>query len=70
MTLNSKGSILLQTPGAGRWSNPEIKNADPNHCASGFGSNDKVFRLDRAPLSACLWLADDEADRDEMGRRQ
>jgi hypothetical protein len=68
VTLNSNGSVLLQIPDAGRWSNPEIKNGDPNHCGAGFGSDDKVFRLDRVPLSDCVWLADDEGDRDEMRR--
>ncbi|WP_275789978.1 hypothetical protein [Pararhizobium gei] len=55
-------SILLDIPYGARVSDDAAEEEEPGDLPKGakFGADDKLFRLDRAAMSACLALADDE----------
>ena len=64
VTLKTDGNVLVGIPAGARLWKPGSDNPDDNvHGA--FGSDDKLFRLDRAALDQCLPLA---ADKNEKAR--
>ena len=64
VTLKGDGNVLVGIPAGARLWKPGSDNPDDNvHGA--FGSDDKLFRLDRAALDQCLPLA---ADKNEKAR--
>lgn len=62
--IKDKNSILLDIPDGARVSD-DAGEEEPSDTPEGakFGPDDKIFRLDRAALSACLPLASDEETR-------
>lgn len=62
--IKDRNSILLDIPNGARVSDDDDEE-EPNELPDGakFGSDDKIFRLDRTDLSACLPLATDEETR-------
>jgi hypothetical protein len=64
VTLKTDGNVLVGIPAGARLWKPGSDNPDDNvHGA--FGSDDRLFRLDRAALDQCLPLA---ADKNEKAR--
>jgi len=63
--LRDAGSIYVSIPyGALTW-DPAKPDDEPSE-QSRFGSDDKLFRLDRVAVSDCLPLADDDAEKADM----
>jgi len=61
-------SVLVSIPyGARIW---RAGSDDDSDQAKRFGADDKVFRLDRTALAACLRLADDSKEKAAMRRGQ
>jgi len=67
VTLKTDGNVLVGIPAGARLWKPGDDNPDDNvHGA--FGTDDKLFRLDRANLSECLPLAVDKDERARLTR--
>jgi ribosomal protein L12E/L44/L45/RPP1/RPP2 len=63
-------SVLVSIPtGARIWRAGSDNDSDSDK-AKRFGSDDKVFRLDKAALTECLRLADDSKEKAAMRRGQ
>jgi hypothetical protein len=61
-------SVLVSIPtGARIWRAGSVNDSDQRRR---FGSDDKVFRLDKTALTECLRLADDSAEKASMRRGQ
>jgi hypothetical protein len=61
-------SVLVSIPtGARIWRAGSDNDSDQ---AKRFGTDDKVFRLDKAALTECLRLADDSKEKAAMRRGQ
>lgn len=67
IALKDNGSVLLTVPeGARLWRPGSEDPGDNVHGA--FGPDDKLFRLDRAPLSQCVALGADAAEKAQLRR--
>jgi hypothetical protein len=61
-------SVLVSIPtGARIWRANSVNDSDQR---KRFGSDDKVFRLDKTALTECLRLADDKAEKAALRRGQ
>jgi hypothetical protein len=61
-------SVLVSIPAGARiWRPGSVNESDHS---KRFGSDDKVFRLDKTALTECLRLADDSAEKAAMRRGQ
>jgi hypothetical protein len=58
VSLKDNGSVLVGIPAGARVWRPGAPDSDTGH--GGFGSDDKVFRLDRASLRLCASLGEKE----------
>lgn len=69
VALKDNGAVLLTVPEGARLWRPGSDDPDGNvHGA--FGPDDKLFRLDRAPLSQCVTLGADAAEKAQLKRDQ
>ena len=66
VSLRDAKSVLVGIPAGARISSDRDADEMVDH-SKRFGSDDKIFRLDRAKVAECLGLADD-ADKPAMRR--
>jgi hypothetical protein len=63
-------SVLVSIPVGARIWRPGSDDDEPGNSRKRFGADDKVFRLDKVPLTQCLELADDKDEKAAMRRGQ
>ena len=67
VALKTDGAVLVGIPAGARLWKPGADNPDDNFHGA-FGSDDKLFRLDRVALGECLPLAVDKDERARLTR--
>ncbi len=61
VTLKSNAAVLVAIPASAQQWDPA--HPDGDLVKSAFGPDDKLFRLERSPISACADLGQDESER-------
>ena len=64
VSIKNAQSILVSIPDGARLWDPETDETPPENAR--FGVDDKLFRLDRAPLADCLSIISDDETKAEM----